>query len=218
MRFQMERRIAGIVRWLERCLKACNTGALESALMDVECARVDLESLRNEVWAELERKNAGKSRMGVLAGTFRVASVAFMVVLATATPLARFQEVRPHPEPAVSLEWVTPDEKALLSSLRRHLSESNSFAAVPEPEEKADAPATAKTTKAKPPVAMRSEKRSPRSEMNAKPDRIMNEKSGTSAGEMTNVPYDRIMMLMQTGEKALKNERPVITIERGETE
>ena len=42
----VEKRVAGIIRWLERLKKSYSSGALESALMDAECARADLENLR----------------------------------------------------------------------------------------------------------------------------------------------------------------------------
>ncbi|MDR3264473.1 MAG: hypothetical protein LBT15_00535 [Synergistaceae bacterium] len=221
MRFRMERRIAGIVRWLERCLKACKTGTMESALLDVECARADLESLRNEVWTALERGGAVKARA---TWPLRAALVAFAVVLATATPLSRLQEEYVRPEPTATLEWVTPDEKALLGSLRRHPGGSDAFAAAPEPESlslegsepKSPGPTMAKT--AVPPATetaavarARAGRRAPGNETNA--GRGMNEEPAAVRQGM-DVPYDRIMRLVQTGERALKNERPVITIER----
>ena len=46
----MDRRIAGIIRWLERFQSSYRSGAIESALMDAECARADLEDLRSDVW------------------------------------------------------------------------------------------------------------------------------------------------------------------------
>ena len=45
----MDRRIAGIIRWLERFQSSYRSGAIESALMDAECARADLEDLRSDV-------------------------------------------------------------------------------------------------------------------------------------------------------------------------
>ena len=47
-----EKRIDGIIRWLERLKKSYKSGAMESALMDAECARADLEVLRQEVWSK----------------------------------------------------------------------------------------------------------------------------------------------------------------------
>ena len=45
----MEKRVAGIVRWLERFQRSYKSGSMESALMDAECARADLETLRRDV-------------------------------------------------------------------------------------------------------------------------------------------------------------------------
>ena len=196
----MERRIAGIIRWLERCLSACRSGALESALMDAECARADLDRLRDEVWAALEEKHAVRARKHPVVVFVKAAGLALMVVLATATPVALFQEGRVWTEPAVSIEWVTPDERALLGNLRKHLSESNSLAAVARDGDLSEKNAGLRAASPVVGKAVRNV-----SAVSEEPS------NGSNAG----VPsYDRILTLLQAGEKALKNERPVIKIER----
>ena len=179
----MERRIAGIIRWLERCLRAHKAGALESALMDVECARADIEHLRNEIWTTLEQKRSLKSRGKLSLMPLNAVLLALTVLLAAATPLALLQEMRERQEVAVTLEWVTPDEKMLLGNLRKHLSDNNSFTRLP-------AASAANKSIAPPPEKKRIEK-----------------------DEMS-VPYDRILSLVKAGEKALKNETPLIKIDR----
>lgn len=193
----MERRIAGIIKWLERCLAAYRAGAVESALMDAECARADLDRLRDEVWNAVEKKHAPGARDRSAAVLVKAAGLALIAVLFSATPVAFLQEGRPHPEPVASLEWVTPDEKMLLGNLRRHLSESNSLAALPEQKEHEK---TA-TTRALPVPG--------RTAHNAAATPVAQHDSNEA-----DVPYDRIITLVQAGEKALKNERPVIRIER----
>ena len=50
----LDKRVAGIIRWLERLKKSYSAGSMENALMDAECARADLENLRLDVWANLD--------------------------------------------------------------------------------------------------------------------------------------------------------------------
>ncbi|MDR1874584.1 MAG: hypothetical protein LBQ90_06190 [Synergistaceae bacterium] len=199
----MERRIVGVVRWLERCLKAFRAGGLESALMDAECARAELEHLRKDLWAAIERKklNGDSARAGAAGCPLRAASVAVVIVLLTATPLLRPEEQRAvRPEPTASLEWVTPDEKALLGNLRRYLSDSNPFASIPP--ERDGALATTEPETRKPQATGKIAERPVEAEKR------------NDEGE--GIPYDRIASLVRAGERALKNERSIITIERGQ--
>ena len=205
----MEKRIAGIVRWLERCLSACRAGVMENALMDVECARAEIERLRDEVWRKTECLYAEKAQkrrnLAFFDKLLRVSFGAMVFVLAIATPLAFVAQNEERNERVVSLEleWVTPDEKTLLSNLRKHLSDNNAFASIQaetlvyesrsegfkELDEKKEL--TKKAIPSKPTKAL---------EMDEK---MMKE---------TRIPYDRILSLVQTGEKALKNEQPAIRI------
>jgi hypothetical protein len=214
---EVEKRIAGIVRWLERCLKACKTGALESALMDAECARADIELLRGEVWKKLEKQHVVKARgrgfLGLPWLPAKAAFLAMVAVLAAATPVALVESM-PQGERAVgqnalsshslTLEWVTSDEKALLSNLRKHPSDGDSFAStvsvqqsVQQTEDKAEPrpikvnEATRKTPSLEPEV-----------------------REALEVPETQRVPYDRILSLVQTGEKAMKQQASIITIER----
>ena len=58
-----DKRIDGIIRWLERLKKSYKSGAMESALMDAECARADLEMLRQEVWSTAQRRVVPHNRV-----------------------------------------------------------------------------------------------------------------------------------------------------------
>ena len=205
----MERRIAGIMKWLERCLKACRTGALESALMDVECARADMERLRDEVWTKLERRHAAKTRVRWSLFSVKLAFWALTAVLFAATPIAlpRERAARETEErrEAVTLEWVTPDEKMLLSNLRKHLSDSNALASV--------APPLQPMEELVPPLrqAVKSPAKRPEARVRLNPVLPVLD---TGGGEKESIPYDRIVSLVQAGERALKNEPPAIMVEK----
>jgi hypothetical protein len=197
----MEKRIAGIVRWLDRCLKACKAGALESALMDVECARADMEELRNEVWKKLQRRHSTRVRARFLWVPLKVVLWAFLVVLTGATPLALFQEsltLEKQEREAVSLEWVTPDEKALLGHLRKHLSNGNPFASIQIPAQPAAQRPSARESVTRGFVARGLPKQEPR----------------PARDDVIDIPYDRIISLVQAGEKAMQKDEPAIKVER----
>ncbi|MDR1621061.1 MAG: hypothetical protein LBS00_01660 [Synergistaceae bacterium] len=200
----MERRIAGIVRWLDRCLRACKAGALESALMDVECARADVERLRDEVWGKLERRRSARVRGRFFWVPLKVVLGAFLVVLTGATPVAFFQEgpaLERQERETVSLEWVTPDEKTLLGNLRKHLSDSNSFASI---QDRAQIPAQPMEREAEREPAVRA---APKAAPKQEPKPAVRD-------EALNIPYDRIISLVQAGEKAMQKDEPAIKVEK----
>ncbi|GHV45223.1 hypothetical protein FACS1894204_03790 [Synergistales bacterium] len=80
----MEKRIIAVIKWLERSLKSCRDGQVEKAMMDVECARADMERLRSEVWTNLSRRaSRKKSWHGVV-----VCFLGLLFVLSLVTPLS----------------------------------------------------------------------------------------------------------------------------------
>lgn len=208
----MERRIAGIIRWLERCLSAYRAGAWESMLMDAECARADLDRLRDDVWTALEERHAAGARRRPAVVFLKASGLALAIVLAAATPLALLQEGRVFSEPAVSLEWVTPDEKALLGNLRRHLSESNPFASSVA-RDSVVRDGESRENGAGPRGTLPEAGRATRS-VTAVPE----ERRGRDGADASFYSYDRIITLVQAGEKALKNEQPMIKIEHNQPE
>jgi hypothetical protein len=195
----MEKRIAGIMRWLERCLKSCKAGALESALLDAECARADMDRLRNEIWSKLERRYGEKKTARRVAMSARVVLGAGIAVLAAATPVALVQEIAAQEEQrqqdSVILEWVTPDERLLLTNLRKHLSENDVLVSIPEP--------------AKVPVKSLPEIPAVRA-VNLPAERIEPEEQKKEK----DISYEQIISLVQVGEKAMKDEEPAIKIEK----
>lgn len=82
----MDRRIAGIIRWLERFQSSYRSGAIESALMDAECARADLEDLRSDVWRSVGAVRPSRVRRSVVGW---LSSLVLLAVLAVPSPLSR---------------------------------------------------------------------------------------------------------------------------------
>lgn len=122
----MEKKISRITRWLERCARACSARSWQSALLDMECAKAELDEARRELWSRVEGVPPAAS-LGVRAGRLAAAaSIALFILLSLAGPLA----VPPPQSTALlplgpSLEWVSTDEKSLLLSLRKSLSDAN---------------------------------------------------------------------------------------------
>jgi len=203
----MEKRVAGIIKWLERCVKAYKDGAVDSALMDAECARADVETLRNDLWKKLEGRHCPRVRRY----NFRAAEVlfwAFGVLLITATPLALSQDGQARENRAegrFTLEWVTPDERELLGNLRKRPDEPMVFSgssvntvssvSIEEPivETKTVSSRTVE------PPKRRNPEPPPRQAEQIKPE--------------TSLPYERILSLIEAGERAMKNETPAIKVE-----
>ena len=129
----MEKKIARIYRWLERCAKACSAGSWNSALLDMECAKAELEDVRTEIWSKTEGAFEARSpRRGAL--VLKASFLSVVLLFSLAAPLA-MQSSRPasfvyrangdvHSGEHV-LEWVTGDEQAVLAALRKSLSDAN---------------------------------------------------------------------------------------------
>lgn len=202
----MEKRVAGIVRWLERFQRSYRSGAMESALMDAECARADLETLRQDIWGVLGSSRMSRRRRGMF--LYRVVLVAFLVVLAMSVPLSEpWRNLAPEDETVHSphdslFAWTAlnvldsgsaPDEGwvggAVLSSVRR------------------DDPSPRGVVSARKPVPARPV---------AAGDKQGGGRGPRGVKEEKKVPYETVFSLLQTGARALKNEEPVIVVDRGQ--
>ena len=121
----MEKKIARISRWLDRCARACSARSWKNALLDMECAKAELEEARSELWVRAERDGDTAPSAGKAVRVLCVSSLSILLLLSVAAPIALqpafFQGIAVQP----ALEWVTSDEKALLSALRKNLSEAN---------------------------------------------------------------------------------------------
>ena len=201
----MEKRVAGIIRWLERCIKAYKAGAVESALMDAECAKADMEALRSELWKKVETCQSAPARRF---NFFKVAEAffwAFGIMLISATPLALQQDGparEARAEGNLTLEWVTPDERALLSNLRKSPSEPLAQIITPELAIADSFVAPAVPARSAGPERHRSPGSPP----------LRSEQTGQREPE-TSLPYDRILSLIEMGGRAMKNETPAIRVE-----
>ena len=123
---KIERKISRVMRWLERCTLSCRGESYGSALMDIECARVDFDSARDEIWNAAHKKYNPVSRKNSFVKFFRTVGVAAVILLSVAAPISLVENTYSLAAGESSLEWVNPDEKALLINLRERLSNANS--------------------------------------------------------------------------------------------
>ncbi len=121
----MEKKIARISRWLDRCARACSARSWKNALLDMECAKAELEEARSELWIRAERDGEAVPSAGRAVRAVCVSCLSLLLLLSVAAPIAlQPASIQVAAEQPV-LEWVTSDEKALLSALRKNLSEAN---------------------------------------------------------------------------------------------
>ena len=196
----VEKRIAGIIRWLERLNKSYSTGEMESALMEAECAKADLETLRRDVWAKIQPEEVRKHRIipGFTA-VLRPVFLAALIVMLAVAPVAR--DIPATVSPVMTEETVSETVPA----------EPIAAAQVLEEEQKQEAPIIAAKPEASPVRKQQGRKfasvRKPvTSAVSAKPEQ-------TSPKTSKTVAYDKVFSLMQTGQRALKNNTSVIKVQ-----
>jgi len=196
----MEKKIARIARWLDRCSKACSAMSWQSALLDMECAKAELEEARAQLWARAEgsvqaspvMRRAGRLTLAAVLGLFLVLSIAGPLAVQAARETVSIAS-------GPSLEWVSTDEKALLSALRRNLSDANLARLSAEPEENGLAGEAEATTAARQADARRN---STVRQGGAKE----NLQNPSSSGR----EFDTIITLVQIGQKALRERESAI--------
>lgn len=183
----VEKRIAGIIRWLERLNKSYSTGEMASALMEAECAKADLETLRRDVWAKVSPEDIAPKR-SVLSGIWsfmRPAILAAIIVMMMVFPVAKDIPVNILPQEARE-----PEVLAVPVIVAEQKPET---ASKPETQPKKIVPAKKTVITAKKPTVVES---APEVRQAAK-----------------TVAYDKVFSLMQTGQRALKNNTSVIKVQ-----
>jgi len=217
----MERNVRRISKWIERCALACRLKKWPEALLEIECARAELETVRSGLWERAEEESLGGVRVSPREWVFpfRVALVGGMLLLCAALPLSTedpgFSAYSVARNSVTVLEFVTPDERDLLRAMRSSLSE---WAERSESSSGTDVPLRAESTVAAVPqgaersVSARGTTRvSPPSTLLVVRERAEEkEKRGT-------VPLEDVLALVQKGERALRETAVPVVEESGET-
>ena len=181
-----EKRIDGIIRWLERMKKSYSSGHVESAYMDAECARADLEDLRSDVFTCIKPERGRHIAPMIL----RTSIISLLAVMLTASPLSRnaVGSGMPVHEELVIAE---PVHEAPATVVNDYPVQPKPKARRPEPKPKVRRTAL----KPKPKPAVQSAERT---QLSVKP--------------VKTVAHDKIYALVQTGQRAMKNDKSVIKV------
>lgn len=212
----MEKRVAGIVRWLERFQRSYKSGAMESALMDAECARADLETLRRDVWSSLGPSRVSFRRRWMLVS--RAVLTAFLVVLATSVPVSELRRRTEETSPVHDslFAWTALSVRSSRGAFDGDWGGRDAASHFPlgmlgeqknlsTPRgERANAGLLRRPSSG---TGEKSVKRAPNSAGNERAGRV-------KAANGKKVPYETVFSLLQTGERVLKNEEPVIAVDR----
>lgn len=195
----MEKKIARVIRWLDRCSRACSAGSWRNALMDMECAKAELDEARQDLWTLAEGTDGHPSLQRAVK-VLGVACTALLLLLVAAIPLASppmAQNSVVVVESVPSLEWVSADEKTVLLSLRKSLSEANFGVS---PEESGEM-----VTAGHPIVPSRDRRAVERTQPSG--GSLERNREDTSPGRHD---VDSILFLVQVGRKALEGEESPI--------
>lgn len=181
--------------------KSYSDGAIESALMDAECARADLETLRNDVWQKIKPMNHNKSDFfHSVFHVLRCVSISVIVILFSVVPLAKDTlpvqsvsdeinaSVLPEPEPVV-------------------ITRENEKHEVRTADTKTESSSTTSSS------SKRQARRQATQKKQDKPSVNTRTVTANKASQKT-VPYDKVFSLVQTGQRALKENTSVINIKK----
>lgn len=220
----VERRVADIVRWMERFEKSYRSGAIESALMDAECARADLDDLRSDVWSSVGSKAVGgRSRCRIFAAAVSIAAAS---VVFTALPASQprgdehFEQLYASERAEHSRGDDRIEVKADAAAERAQLRDDSVTVSQAAPPETAQRIAPADNKKAELPRGSQPGRKALKRGGGAK---AAAQKGAADASQSVkraerldadSLPYDKMLSLIQTGSKALRNDEPVISVNR----
>ena len=191
----VEKRIDGINRWLERLKQSYTSGAMENALMDAECAKADLEILRADVWNKIQPRESDKNKFILRTVNFsKIALLTLIIILLAVFPISKEIPVAPLKE---------DKNKIVLAEPIQIIYEHESKYETPKPVQ----------TVAKVNNNVNNVAKPKRSVIQAETVKnIKPEKPAKLEKAEKRVAYDDIFSLIQTGQRALKNNESVVKI------
>jgi hypothetical protein len=213
----MEQNVRRISKWIERCALACRLKKWPEALLEIECARAELETVRSGLWERAEEESLGRVRVSSREWVFpfRVALVGGLLLLCAALPLSTedpgFSAYSVARNSVTVLEFVTPDERDLLRAMRSSLSE---WAERSGSSSGTDVPLRAESTVAAVPREV--ERAVPARETTPSTLLVVRERAEEKEKRGT-VPLEDVLALVQKGERALRETAVPVVEESGET-
>ena len=192
----VDKKVAGIIRWLERLNESYKSGSMESALMDAECAKADLENLTQDFWEKVKPKEIKRRERKSIFVFLRPAFVAVLMLMMMVAPLSRDAALSlPESLPVVAEVPVHPAEVVAEVPL--------AVSVVEVKEEKPETPSPAPKRAAKKAAAKRTQTAAAQKAPREAP----------KVAKAKTVPYDKVFSLMQTGQRALKNNNSVVKVQ-----
>ena len=179
-----EKRVDSVIRWLERMKKSYSSGRLEAAMMDAECARADLEDFlrRSSVFDDIRQRPKVTVTEKIFAAV-RVVILSLVIVMAAVMPISN--EKAPAIKEAVIISESEPAKTEQTQKI------------------------TARPSKTAKPRKSQSERLSLKSE---KPEKLsfnkaqqIHQTQQTHQKPEKSVARDKILSLVQTGQRAFKN-------------
>ncbi len=185
--------------------------------MEMECAKAEMDIAREELWAIAQEEGNGKRIHALAFRSTRAAFVAAFFLLVTAAPIANSvmlaqEQGKVAIRTAPVLEWVTADERTLLSALRKSLSEANAGSShvVFERADALDGGAGNADMRVSP------VDRKDRDVTGKQAERSAAVRESVSVKSQSAVTGEMIYTLVQLGQKALRNSEPAIRIDRSD--
>lgn len=196
----VEKRIDGINRWLERLKQSYTSGAMENALMDAECAKADLEILRADVWNKIQPRESYKNKFILMTVNFsKIAFLTLIIVLLAVFPISKEIPVAPLKE---------DKNKIVLAEPIQIIYEHESKYETPKPiQTVAKVNNNVNNNVATKPKRSVIQAETVKSIKPEKPEKIEKVEKPEKK-----VAYDDIFSLIQTGQRALKNNESVVKI------
>ena len=218
----VDKRVAGIIRWLERLKQSYSSGAMENALIEAECAKADLEILRADVWNKISTfsdlnepiETKRNKIFGNIINFSKIGFLTLIIILTAVFPISREpfaeQSTRIIEEDKTQLVLAEPvqiiyeEPVAKLANLKTqetYKAAKNDVQKTQKNQSKIQAVQTAPKTQKK--QAVENVEKNERIEKAEKIEKI--EKK---------VAYEELFSLMQTGQRALKNNNSVVKISK----
>ena len=189
----VEKRADAVIRWLERLKKSYSSGAVETAFMDAECARADLENLRHDVLMKLPVIQVNKT--GGAVKFLRIAFLACIIVMTMLSPVSRDIVNHESDNPVISEPIIVISEYEAEKPQNQN-----------QAQKQAKTQAVSRPRKNQPQTAKQTE-RPLKAEKPQKP-----EKPEKLEKHEKTVAYDKVYSLLQTGRRALSDNNSVIKV------
>ena len=195
---KIDKKVAVIIQWLERFKKSYSLGTMEKALMDAECAKADLEILRRDVWQHVQPENnySRFNMMSFAASTFKAVSLSLLIVFLAVVPISRDIDAREFQVSYVNIKETKQPEKIQTTKITRSVMKN------PE--------VSQNIHQGQPKRRKTAQKNNPKTDTKKLKPEIKSDVKSVKPKETHTLGYDKVYSLIQTGERALRNDSYIV--------